>query len=318
MAYNPNATAYKQPAPPVYKAPQPPPQKAQAPYRGPQLAQGGGIGGFLNSNLGQSLITAAGSGLVGLQQARDQKASRDQQAQQYAQGLDFERALSAQQANPLGVTNDYVGRKSLLGDYLTNYKPMSFEGLDPRIANAMPKLSGGARISGFSPEALAAYNPAAIAEAVRQNENQLSRIDPSRSQADFSAMGFRQPVVDRVGAQNRDHQAMLAALNAPVEPQKKEGTPWWKKALKIGAMAAPFIAAPFTGGASLALIGAGAGAAGGALNGGGWKGALLGAGMGAIPMPGVGKAAGMATPGITHGLKQAVKNPALAASLLQR
>lgn len=55
---------------------------------------------------------------------------------------------------------------------------------------------------------------------------------------------------------------------------------FWKTLAKIGAFAAPIAAAPFTGGASLALIGAGAGAAEGALNGGGLKGALLGAGIG--------------------------------------
>lgn len=55
---------------------------------------------------------------------------------------------------------------------------------------------------------------------------------------------------------------------------------FWSKLGKIGAIAAPIVAAPFTGGLSLALIGAGAGAAGGALSGGGWKSTLLGAGIG--------------------------------------
>ena len=63
---------------------------------------------------------------------------------------------------------------------------------------------------------------------------------------------------------------------------------FWKKFAKIGAMAAPFIAAPFTGGASLALIGAGAGAVPGLLDH-NLKGAALGAGLGAIP--GIGKLA---------------------------
>lgn len=67
---------------------------------------------------------------------------------------------------------------------------------------------------------------------------------------------------------------------------------FWKTLGKIAAIAAPIAAAPFTGGASLALIGAGAGAAGGALSGGGVKGALLGAGLGAIPgIGGAGSAA---------------------------
>jgi hypothetical protein len=68
---------------------------------------------------------------------------------------------------------------------------------------------------------------------------------------------------------------------------------FWKNFAKVGLMAAPYVAAPFTGGASLALIGAGAGAAGAALNGGGVKGALLGGTLGAIP--GVASAAAPAT-----------------------
>jgi len=58
---------------------------------------------------------------------------------------------------------------------------------------------------------------------------------------------------------------------------------FWNRFGKIAAAAAPFIAAPFTGGTSLALIGAGAGAAESALSHGGVKGALLGAGLGATP-----------------------------------
>jgi hypothetical protein len=77
---------------------------------------------------------------------------------------------------------------------------------------------------------------------------------------------------------------------------------FWKTLGKIGSFAAPIVAAPFTGGASLALIGAGAGAAGSALSGGGLKGALMGAGLGAIPgLGGMGKAAGAATGQATGG-----------------
>jgi len=62
-----------------------------------------------------------------------------------------------------------------------------------------------------------------------------------------------------------------------------------KKIGKVAAIAAPIVAAPFTGGASLALIGAGAGAAHGALSGKGAKGILGSAALGAVP--GVGKLA---------------------------
>ncbi len=76
---------------------------------------------------------------------------------------------------------------------------------------------------------------------------------------------------------------------------------------KVATVAAPFVAAPFTGGASLALIGAGAGAANAALNGGGLKGALLGGAMGGLTA-GMG---GGAVPGVAKStaLKQALLNP---------
>ena len=84
---------------------------------------------------------------------------------------------------------------------------------------------------------------------------------------------------------------------------------WLKKLGKIASVAAPIIAAPFTGGTSLALIGAGAGALGGLASGGGLKGALLGAGMGAIPVPGAAgsaKALGLTT---SEAIKRGLLNP---------
>jgi hypothetical protein len=68
---------------------------------------------------------------------------------------------------------------------------------------------------------------------------------------------------------------------------------FWKKLGKIAAIAAPIAAAPFTGGASLALIGAGSGALGGLLGGGGWKGALMGGGLGSLAGLGGGALKGM-------------------------
>ena len=55
---------------------------------------------------------------------------------------------------------------------------------------------------------------------------------------------------------------------------------FWRKLGKIASFAAPIVAAPFTGGASLALIGAGSGAANAALSGKGVKGILGGAALG--------------------------------------
>jgi hypothetical protein len=96
---------------------------------------------------------------------------------------------------------------------------------------------------------------------------------------------------------------------------------FWSKLGKFASIAAPIVAAPFTGGATLALIGAGAGAAGGALSGGGLKGALLGGALGAIPgvgTAGKGAQAGLQAAGkagVGAGLKAAAKsaitNPAV-------
>lgn len=87
---------------------------------------------------------------------------------------------------------------------------------------------------------------------------------------------------------------------------------FWRKFGKFASIAAPIVAAPFTGGASLALIGAGAGAAHGALSGGGVKGALLGAGLGAIPGAGAAKGAtGVAKNLTTKGVLSSIGKSAL-------
>lgn len=78
---------------------------------------------------------------------------------------------------------------------------------------------------------------------------------------------------------------------------------------KIGAIAAPIVAAPFTGGASLAAIGALSGAASGALNGGGLKGALTGGAMGAFTGGMGGAANSAAQVGAKAALQRAVLNP---------
>ena len=83
---------------------------------------------------------------------------------------------------------------------------------------------------------------------------------------------------------------------------------FWKTLGKIGSIAAPIIAAPFTGGATLALIGAGAGAAGGALQN-GKKGALLGGLLGGATeglAGGAGNAANVAKTGASEVAKQGI------------
>jgi hypothetical protein len=80
---------------------------------------------------------------------------------------------------------------------------------------------------------------------------------------------------------------------------------FWKNVGKIASIAAPIVAAPFTGGASLALIGAGSGAASGLLNGGGAKGALIGGLLGGATA-GIGGGAGNAAKGATSVAKAGV------------
>lgn len=89
---------------------------------------------------------------------------------------------------------------------------------------------------------------------------------------------------------------------------------FWGNAARIGLAAAPFVAAPFTGGASLALIGAGAGAGSALLGGGGAKDALLAGGMGAAhAMPGGAPLAqsgpSAASPGIWSKILDVAKRP---------
>jgi hypothetical protein len=70
-------------------------------------------------------------------------------------------------------------------------------------------------------------------------------------------------------------------------------TSGWKKFAKVALPVGAAIAAPFTGGASMAaLLGAGTGAVSGALDG-GWKGALTGGAMGALSGYGANKIGGL-------------------------
>jgi hypothetical protein len=80
-----------------------------------------------------------------------------------------------------------------------------------------------------------------------------------------------------------------------------------KTLAKIGLTATPILAAPFTGGATLMAIGAGTGAAAGALDG-GWRGALTGGAMGAIPGA-YGATNTAASLGAREALRHAILNP---------
>lgn len=147
------------------------------------------------------------------------------------------------------------------------------------------------------------YSPEAMASAKTQFDakNQSNRGDI------YGALGMQQP------GQPGQPQEIPKGYHMHDGQLSKDGSGFWHKLAKIGAIAAPIVAAPFTGGASLAMIGAGAGAAEGALSGGGWKGAALGAGLGAIPgLGGAGQganAARQAGMSATQAIEKAVLNP---------
>lgn len=91
---------------------------------------------------------------------------------------------------------------------------------------------------------------------------------------------------DQQRRQELEQQVLRQTLNgqqSAAQGQKK--TPWWKKALGIGLGAAGLIAAPFTGGATTALIGAGGALAGSKLMGGSNQDALMAALGGALSAP---------------------------------
>lgn len=96
----------------------------------------------------------------------------------------------------------------------------------------------------------------------------------------------------------------------PARSSEGSHTGFWKTLAKIGTIAAPIVAAPFTGGTSLALIGAAAGAANAKLNGAGLKGTLFGAGIGGATAGIGGGGGGTAAKGATAAAGTGVKNVA--------
>lgn len=192
-------------------------------------------------------------------------------------------------------------------------------------------------LSAFTtPDYRASISPEATARSIAERRKALAGVDPTfqfGSMGDYGLPNLEKEVAtyaqgvaaDRLGRENLVldllNQQMKAASafgqttsdgmsmqgvpptqsSAAAQPKK---TSWWKKVLNVAATAAPIVAAPFTGGTSLALIGAGSGALKGALSGGA-KGALTGAAMGAATSAIGGGAAGEAAKrGISEGVKE--------------
>jgi hypothetical protein len=273
--------------------------------------------GTVNNVLGSKGVEVGlgilGSGLAAAGDARQQDQNRQLTAAQARAQL-LQRQLENQQttrlqqstgaaaASPLGQNEAFAARQALLRELLPQMRNFSVTPGDPAVAAAMGRVNGGARLpeGGLSPAALQAFGPQATAAALAQRQKLVTNIDPTAPQIDLAALGLDQAGVDPSelaryaagvqqtrGEEDDSRQRMiLAALEQDYqqEKQKKDsGGGFWKTLGKIATVAAPIVAAPFTGGASLALIGAASGAANAALSGGGVKGALLGAGMGAVP-----------------------------------
>ena len=290
------------------------------------------IGNFLNTPAGQAGIGALG----GLLAARDQNAQSDKQlaAEQGMSAQRLQADLLTQQQNdarqrqaavldasPLGANQNFAAQQALLSGIAGMAGSGGFRPSDPAVAAAMPT---GGNLT-LPPEVVAALQQAhgqqATAASIAQRQMDLTRMDPGRGDAgtldtlglgDTSGLAehlatFQKAQQDEAAASAQKREALMRALdNNPTQstqPEAQKSTPWWKKALKVASIAAPIVAAPFTGGTSLALIGAGAGAASSALNGGGLKGAILGGTLGAAT-GGLGGAA--------NGTKQAFSAGALA------
>lgn len=223
-------------------------------------------------------------------------------------------AQSTLTASPLGAEQALVAsmaRARGLSNAAENFKPLT--PTDPRIAGAIRPTSN--ILGAFTgADYRSAISPEATARSIAERRKAIAGANPDfqfGSMGDYGLpSGFDAEVTgasnraaaDRLGRENQLMQLLTSQMEeaskplygfdpsvgnvAPAtnQPKKEEGTPWWKKALKIASVAAPFALAPFTGGLSLgaqAAIGAGIGAAGQLGSGGGLKDAIIGGSLGA-------------------------------------
>lgn len=134
---------------------------------------------------------------------------------------------------------------------------------------------GGPSLDGAREQAMKYFSDDALQADLARRLSAEGRVDPNGATFDMTSIwgdGAKEEM-DSVNAlkgqtnqfiqssQDRSRQALQQALNGKQQNGqqggKEKGTPWWKKALKVASVVAPIVAAPFTGGTSLALIGAG-------------------------------------------------------------
>lgn len=265
---------------------------------------------------------------------QDQNLARQlaRQSTLNASPLGAEQSLAMQMARARGLSTQAEG-----------FRPTVSQ--DPAIASrmgALPNVLGAFTTADYRNT----ISPEATARSIAERRKAIGGVDPDfqfGNMADYGLPNLGGEVssyqnkigADRLGRENQLMQLLNSQMQeaskplyqdpgaassfgptapaAPAEETKKKGSPWWKKVLKVAAAAAPIVAAPFTGGTSLALIGAGAGALGGALDG-GKKGALMGGLMGGAAAGLGGGAAGSAAKrvageSVKSALQRAIVNP---------
>lgn len=239
-------------------------------------------------------------------------------------------------ASPLGAEQELayqMARARGLSGVAENFQPAM-----PTSADIAGLIRPTTNILGAftTPDFRQAISPEATARSIAERRKALAGVDPTfqfGSMGDYGLPNLEKEVAtyaqgvaaDRLSRENQLQDLLVQQAKAATafpqtvaqaqgmqgvppsqtaQTQKPKKNAWWKKVLNVAATAAPIVAAPFTGGTSLALIGAGAGALKGALSGGA-KGALTGAAMGAATSAIGGGAAGAAAKrGVSEGIKE--------------
>lgn len=297
-------------------------------------------------NSPQNLINLATLGLGGIgglasgaQQGRAAEMTLEQQAYQRAQDA-YARRLAGRNGLQ-GAIMDQLQRRDQAGINVANASPLGWDqqyrqqmagarAMSSVAENFRPLMPGpSSTVGGFvarTPNVVGAFATpdyrSTISQGATENSIQDRRTVIDGLRADRpDALSRENQLMELLNAQMREAAApQLAPYDAAVasatqaQPAAKKKGGFWRNLGKVAAIAAPIVAAPFTGGASLALIGAGAGAAGAALNGGGVKGALMGAGMGALTSGIGGGAAGagakrVAGESVKSAMQRAIVNP---------
>lgn len=220
-----------------------------------------------------------------LEQLQQQLLERQQRARETLETspLGAEQALVQQNARQLAMIQAFGGMPAQAG-VVNPYATMSTE----------------------------SYTPAATAASILAQRRAQLALDPSRTFVPMATLGLGQAGVTADDALNayraQLQQAAMPAAAAAAPAKKKSG--FWGKLGKVASVIVPAALAPFTGGTSLipTLLRSGIGAGSALLGGGGLQGAILGAGMGAIP----GGGAASRAPGeaVKTTLQRAILNPA--------